>query len=253
MFSIPGKTAIVTGCGGRGGIGEAIARTFAKAGVNIFGIDIKNLDEMKKEIETYGVRFEYMTADLCAPSESLMKEIIDTAVEKLGSVDILINNAGIARREDAIHYSEKDWDAALNINLKTCFLLSQAAARQMIQQGTGGKIVNMASMLSFSGGIRVPSYAASKHGIAGITKAFANEWAKYQINVNAVAPGYVDTPMNLAHKNDPERYRQLIERIPYGRWADPSEIANPVLFLCTNEASYIHGFTLAVDGGWLAR
>lgn len=253
MFTIPGKTAIVTGCGGRGGIGEAVALAFAKAGVNVFGVDIQKLDEMKKEMESYGVKFEYMTADLCAPSESLMKEIVETAVQKLGSVDILINNAGIARREDAIHYSEKDWDAALNINLKTCFLLSQAAARQMMKQGSGGKIVSMASMLSFSGGIRVPSYAASKHGIAGLTKAFANEWARYGINVNAVAPGYVDTPMNQAHKDDADRYRQLLERIPYGRWASPSEIAAPVLFLCTDEASYIHGFTLAVDGGWLAR
>lgn len=253
MFTISGKTAIVTGCGGHGGIGEAVALAFARAGINVFGVDITELDNMKKEVESYGVKFEYMTADLCAPSENLMKEIVETAAKSLGSVDILINNAGIARREDAINYSEKDWDAALNINLKTCFLLSQAAARQMMRQGTGGKIVNMASMLAFSGGIRVPSYAASKHGIAGITKAFANEWARHHINVNAVAPGYVDTPMNQAHKDDAERYRQLLDRIPYGRWAAPSEIAAPVLFLCTDEASYIHGYTLAVDGGWLAR
>ena len=253
MFTIPGKVAIVTGCGGKGGIGEAIAIAFAKAGVNVFGIDIKGLDEMKEKIEGYGVKFEYMTANLCKPSTDLMKEIVETAAAKMGSVDILVNNAGIARRADAIDYSESDWDDALNINLKTCFLLSQAAARQMIKQGTGGKIINMASMLAYSGGIRVPSYAASKHGIAGITKALANEWAKYNINVNAVAPGYVDTPMNKAHKDDPERYRQLLERSPVGRWANPSEIANPILFLCTDEASYIHGYTIAVDGGWLAR
>lgn len=251
MFTIPGKVAVVTGCGG--GIGKAIAVAFAQVGVNVFGIDIQALDETRAEIEAHGVGFEYMVADLTKPSEALMKEITNTVVNTFGSLDILINNAGIARREDAIDYTEQDWDMVLNINLKTCFLLSQAAARQMMKQGTGGKIVNMASMLSYSGGIRVPSYAASKHGIAGITKAFANEWAKHKINVNAVAPGYVDTPLNSAHKADTERYRQLLERIPADRWATPEEIANPILFLCTDEAAYIHGFTLAVDGGWLAR
>ena len=132
-------------------------------------------------------------------------------------------------------------------------MLSQQVARQYIKQGEGGKIVSLASMLAFSGGIRVPSYAASKHGIAGITKALCNEWAKYGINVNAVAPGYVDTPMNKAHKDDPKRFKELNDRIPFGRWATPDEIAGPILFLCTEEAKYINGYVLAVDGGWLAR
>lgn len=251
MFNIKGKVAIITGPSG--GIGKAIALAFAKAGIDIFGVDFAPLDELEKEITECGVKFAGYHADLTKPSTELAEDIVKSAVDALGRVDILINNAGIARRCEAIDYKEEDWNAALNINLTTCFLLSQAAARQFVKQGTGGKIVSMASMLAFSGGIRVPSYAASKHGIAGITKAFANEWAKLGINVNAIAPGYVDTPMNAAHKEDQKRYAELLERIPIGRWADPSEIAGPVLFLCTEEASYINGYVLAVDGGWLAR
>lgn len=251
MFTIKGKVAIITGPSG--GIGKAVAMTFAKAGIDVFGVDYQPMDELKKEIEACGVRFDGYVADLTKPSTALMEDIVNKAVESLGRVDILINNAGIARREDAINYKEEDWDAALNINLKTCFLLAQQAAKQMIKQGEGGKIVSMASMLAFSGGIRVPSYAASKHGIAGITKAFANEWAKLGINVNAIAPGYVDTPMNAAHKADEKRFKELNDRIPIGRWATPEEIAGPVLFLCTEEANYINGYVLAVDGGWLAR
>lgn len=251
MFTIKGEVAIITGPSG--GIGKSVAQTFAEAGINIFGVDFSPMDEIKKECEDLGVKFEGYHADLTKPSAELMADIVEKAVEAFGRVDILINNAGIARRCDAIDYTEADWDAALNINLKTCFLLSQACARQFIKQGTGGKIVSMASMLAWSGGIRVPSYAASKHGIAGITKAFANEWAKLGINVNAVAPGYVDTPMNQAHKDDKKRYEELMARIPIGRWADPKEIAGPILFLCTEEAAYINGYVLAVDGGWLAR
>ncbi len=251
MFNIPGKVAIITGPSG--GIGKAVAMKFAKAGIDIFGVDFAPLEELEKEVTACGVKFKGYHADLTKPSAELAADIVQSAVDAFGRVDILINNAGIARRCDAIDYTESDWDAALNINLKNCFLLSQAAARQMVKQGEGGKIVSMASMLAFSGGIRVPSYAASKHGIAGITKAFANEWAKLGINVNAIAPGYVDTPMNAAHKADEKRYKELLDRIPIGRWADPDEIAGPVLFLCTEEANYINGYVLAVDGGWLAR
>lgn len=251
MFTINGKVAIITGPSG--GIGKAVATKFAKAGIDIFAVDFAPLDELEKEITSYGVKFAGYHADLTKPSAELAADIVNTAVKELGRVDILINNAGIARRCDAIDYKEEDWQAAININLTNCFLLSQAAARQFVKQGTGGKIVSMASMLAYSGGIRVPSYAASKHGIAGITKAFANEWAKLGINVNAIAPGYVDTPMNAAHKADEKRYKELLDRIPIGRWADPDEIAGPVLFLCTEEASYINGFVLAVDGGWLSR
>ena len=251
MFTIPGKVAIVTGP--RVGIGHGIALAFAKAGIHVLGVGSSSMDELQKEIESYGVKFHQVIADLTKPSTELAEHIVQTAVEMFGRVDILVNNAGIARREDAINYSEKDWDDVVNINLKNAFLLSQAAARQMIKQGQGGKIVNLASMLSFSGGIRVPSYAASKHGIAGITKALANEWSKLGINVNAVAPGYIDTPMNAAHKENKQRFKELNDRIPCGRWGTPEEVAGPVLFLCSNEANYIHGAILPIDGGWMAR
>ena len=251
MFTISGKVAIVTGP--RVGIGHAVAMAFAKAGVNVVGVGSQNLDALKQEVEACGVGFCAVTADLTKPSAELAEQIVQTAVNAFGRVDILVNNAGIARRADALDYSEQDWDDVLNINLKACFLLAQAAARQMIAQGQGGKIVNLASMLTFSGGIRVPSYAASKHGIAGITKALANEWSQYGININAVAPGYIDTPMNQAHKDNPQRLKELNERIPCGRWGTPEEVAAPILFLCTDEARYIHGAILPIDGGWMAR
>lgn len=252
MFTINGKVAIITGPSG--GIGKGVAMKFAEAGFDIFGVDYADCAELKKEIEgKFGTKLEYMQADLTKTDTALAEKIVASAVDAFGRVDVLVNNAGIARRCDAIDYREEDWNAAITINLTTCFLLSQQVAKQYIKQGTGGKIVSLASMLAFSGGIRVPSYAASKHGIAGITKALCNEWAKHGINVNAVAPGYVDTPMNQAHKDDPKRFKELNERIPYGRWATPEEIAGPILFLCTEEAKYINGYVLAVDGGWLAR
>ena len=252
MFTINGKVAVITGPSG--GIGKGVAMKFAEAGFDIFGVDYADCAELKKEIEgKFGTKVEYMQADLTKTDTALAEKIISSAVKAFGRVDVLINNAGIARRCDAIDYKEEDWNAAITINLTTCFLLSQQAAKQYIKQGNGGKIVSLASMLAFSGGIRVPSYAASKHGIAGITKALCNEWAKHGINVNAVAPGYVDTPMNQAHKDDPQRFQELNERIPFGRWATPEEIAGPILFLCTEEAKYINGYVLAVDGGWLAR
>lgn len=252
MFTIKGKVAIITGPSG--GIGKGVAMKFAEAGFDIFGVDYADCAELKKEIEEkFGTKLEYMQADLTKTNAALAEKIVESAVKAFGRADVLINNAGIARRCDAIDYKEEDWNAAITINLTTCFLLSQAVARQYMKQGTGGKIVSLASMLAFSGGIRVPSYAASKHGIAGITKALCNEWAKEGINVNAVAPGYVDTPMNKAHKEDPKRFKELNDRIPFGRWATPEEIAGPILFLCTEEARYINGYVLAVDGGWLAR
>lgn len=222
-------------------------------GFDILGVDIYDCNELKNELESkYSTRFEFIQADLTKTDGDLANKIVDTAVEKFETVDVLINNAGINRRCDAIDYPEEVWNEVIAINLTTYFLLSQAVAKQYMKQGTGGKIVNIASVISFTGAVRVPSYAAAKHGIAGLTKALCNEWAKKGINVNAVAPGYVDTDMNQQHKDNPAKYKQLNERVPFGRWAVPEEVAGPILFLCTEEAKYINGSILPVDGGFLA-
>ena len=171
----------------------------------------------------------------------------------MGRVDILVNNAGTIRRADALSFSEKDWDEVINLNLKSVFFLSQAVARQFIAQGDGGKIVNIASMLSFQGGIRVPSYTASKSGVLGITRLMANEWAGHRINVNAIAPGYMATNNTQQLREDAERSKAILDRIPAGRWGVPDDLQGPVVFLASRAADYISGFTLAVDGGWLAR
>ena len=168
-------------------------------------------------------------------------------------MDILINNAGIIRRTDAIDFSEKDWDEVMDINLKTVFFLSQAAARQFIKQKTGGKIINIASLLSFQGGIRIPSYTASKSGVMGITRLMANEWAKYNINVNAIAPGYMATDNTAPLRADPVRSKEILERIPAGRWGMPDDLKGIAVFLASEASNYINGYTIAVDGGWLAR
>lgn len=174
-------------------------------------------------------------------------------METFGKVDILVNNAGIIRRTDAIDFSEKDWDDVININLKTVFFFSQAVAKQFIRQGTGGKIINIASMLSFQGGIRVPSYTASKSAVMGITRAMANEWAKHNINVNAIAPGYMVTDNTAPLRADEQRASDILARIPAGRWGTPEDVQGPVVFLASSASDYISGFTVAVDGGWLAR
>ncbi|NBS03598.1 MAG: SDR family oxidoreductase, partial [Rhizobiales bacterium] len=175
------------------------------------------------------------------------------ALTLTGRIDILVNNAGIIRREDAINFTESDWDDVLNLNLKNVFFLAQAAARQFIAQGTGGKIVNIASMLSFQGGVRVPAYTASKSGVMGITRALANEWAKHGINVNAIAPGYMATANTAALQADPVRNAAIMDRIPAGRWGTPADLAGPVVFLASPASDYVNGYTVAVDGGWLAR
>jgi 2-deoxy-D-gluconate 3-dehydrogenase len=171
----------------------------------------------------------------------------------MGRIDILLNNAGTIRRCDAIDFSEKDWDEVMDLNLKTVFFLSQAVARQFIAQAEGGKIINIASMLSFQGGIRVPSYTASKSGLMGLTRAMANEWAVHNINVNAIAPGYMATNNTQALREDEERNKAILDRIPAGRWGDPVDLKGPAVFLASSAADYINGYTLAVDGGWLAR
>ncbi len=179
--------------------------------------------------------------------------MLDSAVAHFGRIDILVNNAGLIRREDAINFSEQDWDDVMDLNIKSLFFMSQAVARHFIAQGSGGKIINIASMLSFQGGIRVPSYTASKSGVMGITRLLANEWAKYRINVNAIAPGYMATDNTQQLRADAQRNADILNRIPAGRWGQPDDVMGPVVFLASPASDYINGYTLAVDGGWLAR
>ena len=248
-FNLTGKVAIVTGA--TRGLGQGMALGLAEAGASIVGVGSSGSHETKELIEKAGGKYVGVQADLF--STELIGNIIDTAVQEYGKLDILVNNAGIIRREDAINFTEKDWDDVVDINLKTVFFMSQAAAKQFISQGTGGKIINIASMLSFQGGIRVPSYTASKSGVMGLTKLLANEWAKYNINVNAIAPGYMSTDVTAVLQADPVRNREILGRIPAGRWGAPEDLAGPVVFLSSDASNYINGYTVAVDGGWLSR
>ena len=202
-------------------------------------------------IEGLGRKFLDIRANLMKMDD--IPDIVAKTVAEYGRIDILVNNAGIIRREDAIEFTEKDWDDVMNINIKSVFFLSQAVAKQFVAQGKGGNIVNVASMLSFQGGIRVPSYTASKSGVMGITRLLANEWAKHDINVNAIAPGYMATNNTQALREDAARSKEILDRIPAGRWGLPSDLAGPVVFLSSPASSYINGYTIAVDGGWLAR
>lgn len=249
LFDLKGKVAIVTGC--NTGLGQGMALGLAEAGCNIVGVNRSDADETKVKVEQLGRQFINLEADLT--KQDKIPSLIEQAVAKFGKIDILVNNAGIIRREDAINFSETDWDDVININLKTVFFFSQAVAKQFIKQGNGGKIINIASMLSFQGGIRVPSYTASKSGVMGITRLLANEWAKDNINVNAIAPGYMATDNTAALRADEERSAEILARIPAGRWGKPSDLAGPIVFLASAASDYVSGYTLAVDGGWLAR
>ena len=250
QFTLTGKVAIVTGCST--GLGEGMAIGLAEAGADVVGIDyMAGPYQAQAVIEGLDRKFLEIPADLS--SLKPIPGIIEKAVATFGRIDILVNNAGIIRREDAINFTEKDWDDVMNLNVKTVFFFSQAAARQFIKQGTGGKIINMASMLSFQGGIRVPSYTASKSGVMGITRLMANEWAKHHINVNALAPGYMATNNTAPLRADPVRSQDILGRIPAGRWGLPEDLKGPVVFLASDASSYINGYTIAVDGGWLAR
>lgn len=249
QFSLAGKVAIVTGSST--GLGAGMAYGLAEAGADIVGIYNKNLPANKEKIEVMGRRFLGIPADLS--SVAPVDDIINKTVETFGRLDILVNNAGIIRRNKSIDFKEKDWDDVMNVNLKTLFFLSQAAARQFIRQETGGKIINIASMLSFQGGILVPSYTASKSGVMGLTRLLASEWAPHKINVNAIAPGYMATRNTQPLQDDPVRNKQILERIPAGRWGSPDDLQGTVVFLASEASRYIHGYTLAVDGGWLAR
>jgi 2-deoxy-D-gluconate 3-dehydrogenase len=248
-FDLQGKTAIVTGA--NTGIGQAIAIAMSKAGATVVGVGRSSMDETQAQITGAGAKFHAVNADLATlePIETIMH----AAEEAGGRIDILVNNAGIIRRADAIDFTEADWDDVMNVNLKTTFFLSQAAARRMLKDGKGGKIINIASLLSFQGGIRVPSYTASKSGLAGLTRLLANEWAAKGINVNAIAPGYIETNNTEALRQDQKRSSEILSRIPAGRWGHPEDVGGAAVFLASQAANYIHGIILPVDGGWLAR
>ena len=247
-FKLNGKVAIVTGC--NTGLGQGMACALAEAGADIFGVYRSNPGDTPLLIEKCGRRFEGIQADLSVPANA--ENIVNKALDTYKHIDILINNAGIIRREDSINFSEQDWDDVLNTNLKTLFFLSKAAAKHFIRQKSG-RIINIASMLSYQGGIRVPSYTASKSAVKGLTMTLANEWAPYGVTVNAIAPGYMETNNTTALRADKARNAAILERIPAGRWGTPDDMKGAVVFLASNAAAYVNGCTLAVDGGWLAR
>ena len=248
-FDLKGKVAIVTGC--NTGLGQGMAIGLARAGADIVGVGVTPAPETREQIEALGRKFHYISADLM--QQDGIDALIQEAVEVMGHIDILVNNAGIIRRQDLLEFGHKDWDDVMNINQKTVFFLAQAAAKQFVKQGRGGKIINIASMLSFQGGIRVPSYTASKSAVMGLTRALATELSQYNINVNAIAPGYMATNNTEALRADPERSQTILERIPAGRWGTPDDLAGPAVFLASAASDYVTGYTLAVDGGWLAR
>lgn len=248
-FNLQGKVALVTGCDK--GLGQGMALGLAEAGCDIVSVSRRVPQETAEKVAALGRRLYAIQADL-SQAESIA-DIVPAAVAAAGRIDIQVNNAGTIRREDALTFSEKDWDEVMNLNIKSVFFLSQAVARQFMKQGDGGKIINIASMLSFQGGIRVPSYTASKSGVLGITRLLANEWAQHQINVNAIAPGYMATNNTQQLREDAERSKAILDRIPAGRWGSPDDLKGPVVFLASSASDYINGYTIAVDGGWLAR
>jgi 2-deoxy-D-gluconate 3-dehydrogenase len=247
-FDLTGRVAVVTGA--NTGIGQGIALALAAAGADIAAVGRTPAEETVEKVRALGRRGEIVSADLS--SIEPVNRVVDEAVEKLGGIHILVNNAGIIRRNDSIDFTEDDWDAVVDTNLKSVFFLCQAAAKKMIPQGHG-KIINIASMLTFQGGVRVASYTASKSGIGGLTKLLANEWAARGINVNAIAPGYIATNNTAALQADEQRNRSIMERIPAGRWGGPDDMGGAAVFLASSASDYVQGHILAVDGGWLAR
>ena len=244
-FSLAGRSALVTGA--NTGIGQAIAVALAAAGAYVICAARRDCDATLAAIAATGGTGEALTLDFVDPMAATR------GVFEAHAFDVLVNNAGIIRRADATDHTESDWDEVLDINLKATFFTSQAFARAAFARGAAAKIVNIASLLSFQGGIRVPAYTASKHAIAGVTKALANEWAAHGINVNAIAPGYIETNNTTALRADPDRSRAILDRIPAGRWGVADDIAGAAVFLCSPASDYIHGAILNVDGGWLAR
>lgn len=248
LFDLSGRVAIVTGA--NTGIGQAIALALAEAGADIAAVGRTPAEDTVARVRALGRRAVMIPADLS--SIEPIDRVIDQTIKDLGGLHILVNNAGTIRRAEALEFSEADWDAVIDTNLKSTFFLCQRAGRYMVSQGAG-KIINIASMLTFQGGVRVASYTASKSGIGGITKLLANEWAGKNVNVNAIAPGYIATNNTAALQADPVRNRAILDRIPAGRWGEPTDIGGTAVFLASDAARYVHGHILAVDGGWLAR
>jgi 2-deoxy-D-gluconate 3-dehydrogenase len=251
QFSLAGKVALVTGA--RRGLGQAIAAGLAEAGADIAALDRSPDDsETRARIEGTGRRYMQITLDLAVAGPDEIDNVIGQITSSLGRLDILVNNAGIIRRNDLMDFTESDWDDVLQVNLKAAFFLARSAARVMTQQQRG-KIINIASMLSYQGGIRVPSYTASKHGISGLTLAMCNELAPLGINVNAIAPGYMATDNTAPLRADPARNQAILERIPAGHWGAPEDLQGAAVFLASAASDYLHGTIMPVDGGWLAR
>ena len=248
-FSLAGKVALVTGA--NTGLGQGIAVALAEAGADVAIAGFVPPTETLAILAKLGRKTVDINANLMTIEP--VGRIVEETVKGLGKIDILVNNAGLIRRADSVEFSEKDWDDVMNVNIKSAFFLSQAVGKQFIAQGTGGKIINIASMLSFQGGIRVPSYTASKSGIAGITRLLANEWASQNINVNAIAPGYMSTDNTAQLRADEDRSAAILARIPAGRWGLPSDLAGTAIFLASSASDYVNGAIIPVDGGWLAR
>ncbi|MAL87874.1 MULTISPECIES: 2-dehydro-3-deoxy-D-gluconate 5-dehydrogenase KduD [unclassified Brevundimonas] len=248
-FDLSGRTALVTGA--NTGLGQAIALGLAAAGADIVAVGRSAPTETAEKVAALGRALHAIPADLSTTAP--IADVVAKARDAVGDIDILVNNAGIIRRADSLDFSEEDWDAVIDTNLKTAFFLSQAVARTWVGAGRGGKILNICSMLSFQGGIRVPSYTASKSGLAGLTRLLACEWAAKGINVNGIAPGYFATNNTEALRADEGRNRDILARIPAGRWGDPSDLAGAAVFLASDASAYVHGTILTVDGGWMAR
>jgi 2-dehydro-3-deoxy-D-gluconate 5-dehydrogenase len=249
FFSLAGKVAIVTG--GNTGLGQGYAVALAKAGADLFVVTHgTDWDETREQIEKEGRRAEFFQADLT--SRDAIKDLVAACLSTYGRIDILVNNAGTIRRAPLLEYKQEDWDAVMEINLNSVYFLSQEVAKVMVEQKSG-KIINVASMLSFQGGKFVPPYTASKHAVAGLTRAFANELAEHNIQINAIAPGYVETKNTEPIRADEKRNQEILGRIPAGRWAKPSDLMGVVVFLSSQASDYMNGHILAIDGGWLAR
>jgi 2-deoxy-D-gluconate 3-dehydrogenase len=249
-FQLKGKNALVTGSSR--GLGAAMAIALAQAGANV-GCHGRSADgkATSEEVRRLGRKSFYFEGDMADPA--VHPALIGKMIEDFGSIDILVNNAGTVRRAPAAEFPQSYWDEVIAVNLTSVFRLTQLAGQNMLKREAKGKIVNIASVLSFQGGITVPAYSAAKGGVAQLTKAFANEWASKGINVNAIAPGYITTDNTTALRQDPQRNRQILERIPAGRWGEPSDIAGAAVFLCSSASDYVHGQILLVDGGWMGR
>lgn len=248
LFDLTGKRALITGA--NRGLGQAMAVALAEAGADIAAVGNNTPDETKAKVLALGRKFVFIKADLT--STAPIPEIVSMTINALGGIDILINNSGIIRRADSVDFTEEDWDAVMNVNIKSAFFMCQAVGRHMIARGSG-KIINIASMLSFQGGIRVPPYTASKSGIAGITRLLANEWASKGLNINAIAPGYFATDVTSQLQADVERNKAILDRIPASRWGEPDDLKGAAVFLSSKASDYVNGAIIPVDGGWLAR